>query len=384
MKGKIGNTGGRQLAEGMPLIAEPAPREKHNVVSDGASMGQNVKPRSNGVSEFAGPRDNCWPCNNVVRKHPRLLCLFFLLGGLLEGRLPAAESATTSALAKDHRLVLMTFNILHSLNPLPPSNWSNRCPLVWQVISRHAPDVLVLQEVLKDQLKDFEREFGRTYAWVGQGHSGGLNGEILPIAWRRDRFDLVAHEFFWFSPTPQVAGSIGWEGLFPRVATWARLREKTSGQEFVVVNNHWEADRDLPEARRQSARLLLTKTAGLPPELPVFLAGDFNVVPTRPDGREPYRMLTEEGTPPAFTDAWLVAPVRRGPATTKNNLRSAPSLQPDKRKDWVLVRGPVRLHQATVDDYHREGIYPSDHLPVIIEFSWGSSAPPAPAKPSTK
>ncbi len=297
-----------------------------------------------------------------------VLALALLWGGgpdpLAAAEPPAVPARASGAVA------LMSFNILHSLNPLPPANWKSRRPLVWHLIRHHAPHVIALQEVLDDQLRDFVTEFGRDYAWVGHGHSGPRSGEILPIAWRRDRFEMVAHLFFWLSPTPDVVGSKGWGGRFPRVATQIRLREKTTGRELVVVNLHWEADNELMEARRESARLLLARTARLPADLPVLLVGDFNVVPTREKRREPYRMLTEDGRPPAFADAWLVAAERRGPETTTNRLRPAPNLQEGQRKDWILFRGPVRISRVTVDDYHRDGIYPSDHLPVIAEFSW--------------
>jgi endonuclease/exonuclease/phosphatase family metal-dependent hydrolase len=270
------------------------------------------------------------------------------------------------------QVTLMSFNLLHSLNPLPPSAWRYRRPLAWHVIHQHAPDVIALQEVLNDQLKDFTREFGQTYEFVGHGHGGPRSGEILPVAWKRERFELVAHEFFWLSPTPTVVGSKGWGGMFPRVVTLVRLRERESGREFLVINNHWEANNDLMEARLNSARMLLERTAHLPAELPVFLVGDFNVVPTRKSRREPYRLLTEEGSPPAFCDAWLTAATRTGPDTTTNRLHPAPNLQAGERKDWVLFRGPVQIGRFIVDDYHRDRLYPSDHLPLVVEFSWSS------------
>jgi len=294
---------------------------------------------------------------------PLLILMFLGLVSLL--RLPAGEAPPPT-----ERWVLMTFNILHNLNPLPPANWSNRRPLVWQMIRKHQPDVLALQEVLSGQLDDFEKEFGREYAWVGHGHAGPRSGEILPVAWRRERHELVAHEFFWLSPTPGIVGSKGWGGRFARVATWTRLRERSTGREFVIVNNHWEADNDLMEARRKSASILLERSAVVPPDIPVFLAGDFNIVPTREKRREPYRMLTEDGTVPAFLDAWLVAEERHGPDTTKNRLHPAPLLQPGERKDWILFRGPVRALRVTVDDFYHDRLYPSDHLPVIAEFTW--------------
>jgi endonuclease/exonuclease/phosphatase family metal-dependent hydrolase len=140
-----------------------------------------------------------------------------------------------------------------------------------------------------------------------------------------------------------------------------------------VVNNHWEADNERMEARRESAKLLLVRAGAVAPDVPVFLVGDFNVVPTREKRREPYRMLTEDGSPPAFRDAWLTAAERSGPDTTTTRLHPAPRLQPGERKDWILYRGPVTAVRVTVDDYHRDGLHPSDHLPVIGVFRWLSA-----------
>ena len=298
-----------------------------------------------------------------------LRCFLLSLFITVTFRIDAADAVPVT----DAPVVLMSFNILHSLNPLPPANWRSRRPLVWQVIRKHQPDVLALQEVLEGQLKDFEREFAITYAWVGQGHSGGLDGEILPVAWKKDRFDLVAHEFFWLSPTPEKVGSRGWGGRFARVVTWVRLKDKALGREFVVVNNHWEADNDLMGARRESARMIIERVSPLPASIPVIVAGDFNIVPTREKRREPYRMLTENGSPGVFRDAWATAKRRVGPDTTTNRLHPAPNLQSGERKDWILLRGPVHAGTVTVDDFHQNGIYPSDHLPVIVEIFWSAS-----------
>lgn len=293
------------------------------------------------------------------------LVIWALSGNAIGNELLVAETARPAG-----NLVLMTYNILHSLNPLPPGNWNNRRSLVWDVIHGAKPDVLAMQEVLADQLEDFAREFGGDYAWVGQGHDGKMGGEILPVAWRRDRFEFVTVEYFWLSPTPEVPGSKGWGGWFPRVVTWVRLRDQISGEEFIIGNNHWEADNDIMEARRASARLLIERTAALPTDLPVFLMGDFNIVPTRTKRNEPYRMLTAMGPIPNFQDAWLVATERMGPDTTKNRLKEAPQLQAGERKDWILFRGPVSCSRIRVNDYHVGSLFPSDHLPVIAEFSW--------------
>lgn len=284
----------------------------------------------------------------------------------------AAHATPPSAAASTARdaTVLVTFNLLHSLNPLPPTAWRYRRPLAWQTIRRHDPDILALQEVLSDQLDDFVREFGRDYEWVGHGHAGPRSGEILPVAWKRAHFERLHHEFFWLSPTPDVVDSKGWGGRFARVVTLVHLRDRRSGREIVVVNNHWEANNDLMDARRESARLMRERTARFGAGVAVFLVGDFNIVPTMAKRNEPYRMLTQGAPAPAFQDAWLVAKERSGPGTTTNRLHPAPALQPDERKDWILFRGDVDMERAVVDDFHHENLYPSDHLPVIATFSF--------------
>ena len=79
---------------------------------------------------------------------------------------------------------------------------------------------------------------------------------------------------FWLSPTPGVAGSQGWDAALPRIATWARLRDRQSGRSFVIVNTHF--DHMGETARRESARLVVARAQGLADGAPLAVTGDLN------------------------------------------------------------------------------------------------------------
>jgi endonuclease/exonuclease/phosphatase (EEP) superfamily protein YafD len=38
------------------------------------------------------------------------------------------------------------------------------------------------------------------------------------------------------------------------------------------------------------------------------------------------------------------------------------------RIDWILYKGAVNVVQYEVVDYNIEGVYPSDHKPIYVEF----------------
>src|SRR3546814_18448319 len=64
---------------------------------------------------------------------------------------------------------------------------------------------------------------------------------------------LVGSGTFWLSPTPDVP-SKGWDAALPRIATWARLRDRTADRDLLVVNTPFDHVGEV--AREESARQL--------------------------------------------------------------------------------------------------------------------------------
>ena len=267
--------------------------------------------------------------------------------------------------AQADQLRVMTFNIRFN-NPDDGFNaWPHRRELAASMIRYHDADVVGLQEALYSQLEDLT-DMLPGYAWYGVSRDDGSSepdspGEFAAILYRADRLERLDGGNFWLSPTPEVAGSVGWDAALTRIATWCRFRDKRSDREFYHFNTHF--DHVGQQAREESARLILRQVAAVAEEaLPVILTGDFNCVPTD----APYRVLTEEE---ALRDALLVSTLpHHGPRSTWSGF-SFPG-QPGRRIDYIFVNDRVEVirHATLAESW--SGRFPSDHLPVLAEIEF--------------
>lgn len=259
----------------------------------------------------------------------------FLLTGCGPGRTAGESMARSSWRA-------MTFNIRYD-NPGDGEHaWPHRRERVAALLREHDPDVIALQEALKHQL-DYLRGELAEWTFVGVGRSDGKeSGEYSPVGFRTARFDLLAWGTWWLSPTPEKP-SKGWDAALPRIATWARLRDREAETTLLVVGTHF--DHIGETARRESAKLLAVKLADEPR---VILMGDFNAIPDTP----PHQALV-----PGLTDS--AGDDRRATWCGWDG-------EPDegRRIDWILTRGfKVTDYDVPVwsDMAHPE----SDHRPVV-------------------
>lgn len=169
----------------------------------------------------------------------------------------------------------MTYNIRYD-NPGDGVNaWPNRKEKVVDLIKKYDPDVLGVQEALyhqleylADQLKDYKR--------IGVGRDDGkTKGEFSAIFYKKSRLKASKNGTFWLSPTPEVPGSKGWDAAITRIATWAYLKDKKSGKEFLMMNSHFDHRGD--EARVKSAELIKKKIPELSHGMPALFSGDLNI-----------------------------------------------------------------------------------------------------------
>ena len=267
----------------------------------------------------------------------------------------AAGSAT--AAPPDSALRVMSFNIRYD-NPGDGEHaWPHRMDRVASVVRFHAPDAVGMQEALRHQIDSLAARLPG-YAWVGVGRDDGADGgEFSPVFYRTDRLELVTHGTFWLSPTPETPGSVGWDAALPRVATWARFRDRTTGGTFLFLNTHF--DHRGREAREQSALLVADRLFAIADGAPVIAVGDFNAPPDTPV----YATLTER-----LADARAAAEIPpHGPESTFFGF----TVEPDEtgpRLDYVFTGPGVRVRRfATLTDQWL-GRYPSDHLPVFAEI----------------
>lgn len=251
-------------------------------------------------------------------------------------------------------LTAMTFNLRHHREGR--WGWPERREAVREVVRGRAPDVLGTQEGLLEQVLDIHEVLPH-HAVVGEARKGGQEDEFVAVFYDERRFDLLDHGNFWLSDTPEVPGSISWGNYVPRMTTWARLHDRSTGHAFTFVNTH--LDHFHPRARTRGASLLHERFPRERDE-PMLLVGDFNSLPRR----FVHRLLTREG---GFEDAFHLARERSHRFGGSFHGFTGRGLM---RLDWILCRPRWEVHRHVTVRDRPNGVHPSDHFPVLAELSF--------------
>lgn len=270
------------------------------------------------------------------------------------------KQAPREAAGETDPLRVMTFNIRYN-NPGDGEHaWPHRKEKVASMIRLHDADLIGVQEALKDMLEELDALLP-AYTWFGVGRADGKEaGEYSAILYRKDRFALLDQGTFWLSETPAVPGSKSWDAAIERIATWGQFRDRTTGQVFYHFNTHY--DHVGVQAREESSRLLLRRIREIAGDTPVVLTGDFNVERSA----AAYQVLVNEIG--ALRDVHdLSRYPHHGPTSTWNGFKA---IEPGRWIDFIFVRGRAAVGQHAVLSDTWDGLFPSDHLPVLAEISW--------------
>ncbi|WP_239174039.1 endonuclease/exonuclease/phosphatase family protein [Actinoplanes cyaneus] len=276
-------------------------------------------------------------------------------------RSPAATPSPVSSSALDlltgparpSDLDVMTFNLRYA-SEAGANTWTQRRPVMRELLDDERPDLIGTQEGFATQLRDVAADLGRDYSYLGLGRDGGDRGEHMAIFYDTTRLRAVESGDFWLSETPEVPASTSWGTARPRMVTWALFEDPRTGKRFYAANTH--LDNVSENARRHGAALIAGRLAVFE-RLPIVLTGDFNSPATAVS--EVHRTLVDRA---GLQDVWATAPVR-GPAyATIHNY--GPLIADGERDDWILTTRGVTAVAALMNTYRRAGRYPSDHLPV--------------------
>jgi endonuclease/exonuclease/phosphatase family metal-dependent hydrolase len=229
------------------------------------------------------------------------------------------------------------------------------------------------------------------WTYTGSGREDGDKiGEISPVLYRRDTFDLVRSAHTWLSETPDKP-SKGWDADCIRALASVVLQHKATGQQLAAFNTH--LDHRGVVARKKSVGVILEvikrtcRTEGANGEgaiLPFVLTGDFNSTPER----EAYRACLNSGL---ALDAYDATPEARrfGPEDTFTGFEPPKHAGADGesavgdffdgdhkgRIDYAwfgprVASGWEFAAYTTLPNYEEEsGIYLSDHRAVIVDVT---------------
>jgi endonuclease/exonuclease/phosphatase family metal-dependent hydrolase len=259
-------------------------------------------------------------------------------------------------------LKVITFNIRYDNPDDSLYAWPNRTKIICNFLKNEKPDLLGMQEVLAHQYEYLDSVL-TDYSSVGVGRTDGAkDGEMNPVFFRKDRFELIRTRTFWLSDTPEIAGSKAWGADLPRIVTWIELSEKTTHEHFYFFNTHFAHDSD--SAGIMSSGLLLNKVDSIAAGFPFVITGDLNMLISD----KGYEILTGPyESVPLLSDTYEVTEKRPvGPAYTFNGFSES---KKTGRIDYIFVRNGMKVleHRTFIKKEH--GIYISDHWPVMAKIS---------------
>ena len=289
-------------------------------------------------------------------------------------------AAPISAIASPVKV--MTYNIRYSAGDVdsPDNNWEARREALAQLVEKEKPDVAGFQEVLPDQRAWLEERFPQ-YAFSGQGRNADRrNGEASPVAFLKERFNVVTNGTFWLSETPDKPGSRSWNAKYPRICTWAVLEDKSGGGRFSFANMH--TDHQSEEAREKGMLLVIERMKEFGVGAPMVLTGDLNCLEFERPSVSARELLDDalsvSATPPEGPWRtcnhwqWRDRETTIADALKKDVLERSAKGDDAERIDYIYVSHGTKVLGYRTIASPRPGtkLYPSDHFPTVatLEF----------------
>ena len=272
---------------------------------------------------------------------------FLLIFGLMCTVLPAQS------------LKIMTYNIRLDVSSDGENDWTHRKDFFTSQIQFYEPDVFGVQEATPNQVVDISNVLLK-YDNVGMGREGVGKGESSNIYYKKDKFTILDSSTFWLSDTPNEI-SMGWDAAYNRVCTYALFKDNKTKQFFWVFNTHLDHIGEV--ARNKGIELILSRIASLNTKrYPVIFMGDFNTEPKED------RIIKLQKVMDDSKELSLNTPF--GPEGTFNGFKHNEPVT--KRIDYIFISKNSNLNvmkYAVLSD-SKDLKYPSDHLPVLVEFNF--------------
>ncbi|KAK9249223.1 Endonuclease/exonuclease/phosphatase [Lipomyces tetrasporus] len=217
--------------------------------------------------------------------------------------------------------------------------------------------IVVLQEVLHNQLLDLMKILGDEWTYCGVGRDDGKSkGEYAPIIFRCSQFKVELNRTFWLSDTPDIP-SKGWDAATFRIVNVALLNHKSSGRVIYALNTHLDSQGSV--ARKMGAKVIKGIIDNLEDHDVLVLGGDMNSEPNH----EAYPIFSS-----FLEDARKVVDknLMYGNSSTFTGFTES---ERNRIIDYIFVYPGVKvLGYAVLDNKFEDGVYSSDHRPVVANI----------------
>src|SRR5450432_1544405 len=262
---------------------------------------------------------------------------------------------------------LVTLNIWNRGGP-----WEERLVAIRAGVADLAPDVIGLQEVLRpaqdeglDQALQIAEGFGYHIAFGPAMKASGIGFGNAVLS----KFPILRSETF---ELPRV------DAEESRCLVFAELDAPFGKFPFFVTHLSWRFDEG--HVREAQVKAIAGHIKELAPAegFPPVIVGDFNAAPDTDEIRFMTGLCSLGGRSVYFADSFGLVGHGEGTTFSRRNPSATEFREPDRRIDYIFVRGPDHrgrgepLDSSVCFDRPVNGIYPSDHFGVVATIRVGT------------
>ncbi len=232
----------------------------------------------------------------------------------------------------------------------------NRSKIVSTIIEQYAPDSFGVQEATGKWMDILNEALGERYAFVGEARDEeGYKSELSAVFYLKDKYTLIDQGTIWLSETPEVKYTKSFDSACYRVATWAVLENKETGERYTHINTH--LDHVLEETRVGQIGIFIDKLKELQKDGNVVCTGDFNTEPSSEVYAEMIKVSNDTMAVAKKSDKGITfhnyGKVIEGSAGPIDYIFAPKDAKVDTYK---IIRNTVK------------DMYPSDHYPIIADI----------------
>ena len=217
------------------------------------------------------------------------------------------------------------------------------------LIKRHNPDVICLQEVTIFWYSRLRKEFKGIYYFTGRDRFYGdktqpkRDFERNCVLFKKDRFKPIKCRTYWLGP--DINNPSKFEGaFFNRIFTTVILKDNKTKKKIQFISTHFD-DR-FPEIRAKQGEVLTNYVSKQ--KTPLVLAGDFNSEPKEDAYKSVSSVLKD------------VAKMFNEEGITYH----AYYKYSHERIDYVFINEQINIKSFKLVKDIYEGLPPSDHYPL--------------------
>ena len=240
-------------------------------------------------------------------------------------------------------------------------NWEHRKTIVANFIKKHDIDIIGTQESAVKQFPAFNEQLP-DYAYFGESSLGKDDGRVINlIIYKKNKYKLHENATLWLAPTPNKKTKI-LDSAEPRTVNYGKFSDNKTGRIFYVFSTH--LDHKGKKAKRAQAKYLMKTIRNITQGAPFVLVGDFN----SGDNSNVIKYIKSQQGILDSRDISKAEPINMPHTHNKFVGHSEKGDKNAKRIDFMFLSNPSVVKTYEVSNYNENGVYPSDHYPVLCDI----------------